>query len=372
MKNKLFFGLLVAFVTISFTLSALASGLAPDGFPFPRVVKDRPIQVGVLFQNLSGESVIRNYQQAKIEGAHRGWDAVLQPGSTDMERRDIMKAFIARNVDAIIIGCMPMIPLKDLIPIAREKGIGVYNVDTQIMSGVIANCTQSNAVAASKLFYKVGEDLLWQGKVCINTNQVFQVSVERTETIKGIIRAYPGVELLSEEFNLIGAQDNRQQVFDFTQRWITKYRDDLDVIVCDYDGGALGATNALMTSGFDQTQIFVIGIDGGSESWSYIRERTPFKYSYAQPFELYQHIIWELVDQIQIKGLKPGDEGCLIDKYGETIYAEGIIVSADNVPAPGESVHAVFNYYGRDPNDTDAWYNWQEAGGPYKVGTGKE
>lgn len=370
MKNKLFSVLLVTLLTIVFTLSAFAVELAPDGFPVPRVVKDRPIKIGAVYTNRATESVIRNWQQAEIEAAHRGWELVQQEGFNDAGFRDIVQAYVNQNVDAIIINCMPMLALKDLIVKAREKGIGVYNQDSQLVTGVISNVTQPNGVVALELFYKVGEDLKWEGKIAVIGFPAFQVCVERTEPIKAIITAYPTLELVGEEFCEIGGAPERQQAYDFTKRWITKYGKDLKVVVSAWDGGAVGAANAIKASGFDQTQIFSIGIDGGSETWAYLRDKTPFKYSFAQPFELYQHNVFELIDQMQIKGLKPGDEGCVIGRYGETIYEKGRVVSTDSVPDVGSSVHEVFNYYGEDPNDLDAWYNWQEAGGPYNVGTG--
>ena len=256
MRNKLFIVLLVTLLTIGFTLSAFAVDLAPDGFPVPRVVKDRPLKIGALFQSLAIESVVRNYQQAKIEDAHRGWEVVLQAGNTDIERRDIMQTFITKNVDAIIIANMAMLPVKDLIAKAREKGIGVYNVDTQLMPGVIANCTQPNGVVGCKLLYAVGEDLLWQAKVAIITSHAVAVNAERTDAMKGAMRAYPGLEIVGEEDVVIGGPDYRQQAYDFTQSWITKYGDDLDVVICSWDGAAVGATNAITAAGFDQTQIF--------------------------------------------------------------------------------------------------------------------
>jgi len=372
MKNKLFSVLLVTLLTMVFTLSAFAVELAPDGLPVPRVVKDRPIIIGSLQGQRVTESVIRTWHQVEIEAAHRGWELIQQEGHNDQEYREKLQVFINKNVDAIIINCMPMFALKDLVIEARKKGIGVYNQDSQLIPGVISNVTQSNGVVALDLFYRVAEDLKWQGKIAIINFPAYQVIVERTEPIKAMIKISPALELVGEEFCEISGKPERQQAYDFTKRWLTKYGDDLDVIISGWDGGAVGAANAIKASGFDRTQVFTIGIDGGSETWTYIRNKTPFTYSYAQPFELYEHIVFEIIDQMQVKGLKPGNKGSLISYYGETIYEKGRVVTADSVPEINSSVHEVFNYYGEDPNDLDAWYNWQEAGGPYNVTTGVE
>ena len=114
-------------------------------------------------------------------------------------------------------------------------------------------------------------------------------------------------------------------------------------------------------------EVWVSGFDGGSQAWAYIRNNTPLRYSYAVPDELFIHQVLELIDQIQVQGLNPGDEGCLISRAGETIYCEGIVIDRDNVPAVGTNIHAVFDYYGGDPDDEDAWYNWNDGDGAYVV-----
>lgn len=107
--------------------------------------------------------------------------------------------------------------------------------------------------------------------------------------------------------------------------------------------------------------LFVAGIDGGSDAWNYIRSGGYFKYSYAQPFEMFTHKVFEAIEQIQVKGLNPGDEGCILAKSGEVLYSEGLVISQENVPEVGANINSAFDYYDDDP---DAWYNWE---GTYTV-----
>ena len=98
------------------------------------------------------------------------------------------------------------------------------------------------------------------------------------------------------------------------------------------------------------------GGEGGAEEWSYIRNGSYFKYSYAQHFEMFTHKVFECIDQIQVQGLNPGDEGCLLEKVGEVLYSEGMVITAENCPAPGANINSIFDYY---TDDADAWYNWE-------------
>ena len=65
--------------------------------------------------------------------------------------------------------------------------------------------------------------------------------------------------------------------------------------------------------------MWVAGIDGGAQAWSYIRDNTPLKYSYAQPFELYVHNVFEIINSTQVLGANPGDDGSMILASGETL-----------------------------------------------------
>lgn len=354
--------LMLLLLTLVLTSFALAVEL-----PDPIVVKDHQFKVGYLYREMGSESAQRNYQQVKIEAAHRGWKLIEVYAETDENRRNGLNNLINQKVDAIIFANMPMKPLEDLIIEARERGIGVYNVDTDLIPGVIANVTQLNGIAGLSMFYQIAEMLNWEGNFAIITVPEIPVNTQRTEPAKALINnVFPGLTLLGEEYINV-SEDVRGQAFNFTKRWLTKYGDKLDVVFSSWDGGAKAAANAIEQAGFDSSQVFSIGIDGGSETWSMIRKGTPFKYSYAQPFELYDHVMFELIEQIQIRGIMPGDEGSMISKYGQTIYKDGRLITPENVPEPGQSVHAVFNYYDEDPDDANAWYNWQEEGGPYVI-----
>ena len=43
------------------------------------------------------------------------------------------------------------------------------------------------------------------------------------------------------------------------------------------------------------------------------------------------------------------------------------VTSIDNCPNPGDSFHSVFDFYGEDPDDKEAWYNWTDGPGIYEV-----
>ena len=338
-------------------------------FPPLKVARDRPLKVGYLYSNLEAESCTRSYNQIRIEAPHRGWELteVYFSQQKPEEARTGMQTLITQDVDAIVIYNMEIVGIADLILQARQNGIGVYNVDNQLVPGVVANSCQPNGVAAAEFAYYMGEKYLWNANYAVITAPSLQVHVERTDPIKAIYDQYPGMKLLGEEsLNPSGSESMGQQAYNYTKRFIEKYGTDLDILITSYDGAAVTADEAAAQA-IGGTDVAIIGVDGGSETWSHMRKGGNFKYSYAQPTELYCHKICELVDELQIQGLTPGDNGCSISAYGETIYSSGKIIDQDHVPAPNQSIHSVFDFYGGDPDDQEAWYNWNDGPGIYMI-----
>jgi len=352
------------------------AGTASDGYAYPKVVTDRPLKVGYIHQNPSEEYATRIIHQTQIEGAHRGWElvdtAIVRDGEST---RNALSNLIRQEVDAIIIGNMNMQPLEDLIIQARDAGIGVYCLDTQMVSGCISNSTMPNGQAAMELFYTVGNEMLWKGNVCVITCRALQAHLERTDSVSslmGVGKAFSEMTILDEQVIDLSNPNYYQQCYDFASTWLQKYGEDIDLIWGSYDGVAEAAYEAFKASGMDMEDTICVGIDGGSLTWSYIRNGTNFKYSYAQAAELYSHNLCELVDQIQVQGIQPGDEGSLVKYYGDTLYSQGVVVGPNNVPEIGSSIHSVFGFYGGDPDDPDAWYNWTDEGGAFLVTDGSE
>ena len=107
-------------------------------------------------------------------------------------------------------------------------------------------------------------------------------------------------------------------------------------------------------------------MDGGTQAWAYIRSgEIPFVASLAEPFEYQVHMAFEAIEQLQVEGMKPGDEGCIVP-YSRSYSTDSMtmIIDETNVPEVGANIHSIFNYYGGDPDDSNAWYSKGEI---YKV-----
>lgn len=322
------------------------------------------VTVAICGHGLEAESCQRDYQQVKIECAHRGWEFVdCMTVREATKQRETMETLIRKNVDAIVIIYWDMEAIADLILQAEQAGIGVYCVDTELRPGVIVSCTQNNAVAGALMAYWGIARLNERGKVAIYSGK-WHIMRRRGYTAATLFeRDFPALELVSEEF--LPLEGYEQAAVNVAENWMTKYGNELDWIFSGWDTPGQYAAKIVEQAGFTRDDIFITGIDGGSAIYSMIREGSPFAATVSQPFEMYVHTVFDVINQVE-SGIKPGDPGSIVPK-SRVIYHTPVVTDETNVPAVGTSIHAVFNYYGGDPNDSSAWYNWQDAGGPYKI-----
>lgn len=345
-----------------------------DEFPHPIVKPEGDLKVAVIAPDLTAESLNRMDHQLQIECAHRGWEYLSILFGTDDNYEASFQSAINLGADAIVLlNTASRAQYEDLYNEAREMGIGVYSIE-QCFGGTIAGFTSPGSTMMAELLFKVGADYAWDLDCGVIRCDNQQGSRDRTFPLLGFFdyEAQPNMKLLVTEdisgiYQALGGTMMAGQ--EVAKGWMEKYGTDLQCIFSYGDNAAMGAAEAIMATG-DATgeHTFTVGIDGGKQSWSYLRENTPLKYSYAQGFEQMAHLLAELIVDLQIEGLSPGDPGCAIRYSGEMTYVGGGIVTAANVPDVGSSIHEAFDYY--DPSVTDpetAWWNWDDGPGIYMV-----
>lgn len=334
-----------------------------DGFARPVIVKEG-IRIGYLIRQIEAESQARSLRQAEIECYKRGWNLVPIIYEVDTNFVDAFQNLLNQGVDAIILGSTESMESKiDLIAQARNAGIGVYANDTMLVEGIISNCTMPNGTATMQMIYDIGSSHNWSMNIAFLTNVADQSCRERIEPAMTLTNGiYPSMICVGTEDVNSTTMGIAEACFTFAQTWIQKYGTDLDMIYTAADGYGFCMTEAVVQSGDAHGEnTFLVGFDGGSKAWSYIRNDTPFKYSYAQPFELYTHNVFEIIDDIQVEGLNPGEKGCMIQKAGDSLFFTGLTVDMTNCPEIGQSFHSLFDYY--DESNADAWWNWDDGNG---------
>ncbi len=327
------------------------------------IIKEEGLTLAYIHNLAYNEAEQRKMGQIKLECEHRGWNFVEANYNEDSEWSDTFKNLITQGVDCIVITNTESMQAKSPVIIqAREAGIGVYCNDSEVVPGIICNSTMPNGVATEELFYKIGNDSKWTSDIGLLTVEATQVHTERIDPVEATCKSYANMNVLEKIDVTGGGSDFITFTAETVKTWFQKYGTQLKGVYASCDNTAYPAVEAAEQSGdLVDPDFWVAGIDGGSECWARLREGGYFKYNYSQAFEMYSHKLCDVIEQIQVKGLNPGDAGCDIGYSGDILYTYGKVVTQDNVPDVGTNVHMLFDYYDPDP---DSWCNWE---GTYTV-----
>lgn len=329
-----------------------------SNLPAPRVKADGDLTVAYCRSNLAWASGIRPYIQMHIEGAIRGWEMIyVTDMENPLEQRNAIDSLIAKDVDAIIVDNFQILQFPDLVIKAREKGIGVYCLDTPLVPGVLAETTMPNGIFSAEMAYYGLDKLQGQGNVALIGWELTDWGVQRTYPIKVLLEKgfRPGITLVA--YQTPDQEKYIDDAFKIGSAWAQKYGKKLDWIHCPFDGIAMPVVRALEQAGITREDCFVTGIDAGIEACQMIMEGTPFLATYGQFFEAYAHYICEVIDQVQIKGIAIDDPESIVPT-GRVLRFEGMLVDETNVPEEGDTAYKVHAYDGLSPDDPDAWVNW--------------
>lgn len=361
MKRNLFISILlisVLMIAASVVMAADTETITCENpLPQPRVIDGTPF-VGFMWTQMAAESTQRIRHFTHLEMERRGWEFMEITDCIDANvQRDAVQTFINRDVDAMFLVFPVMEKFKDLVLEAREKGIGVYCIDTELRPGVIVNTTQSNGVAGCQMTYYGVNNLNMQGEVLYITNTWHFGVRQRTYASRGlIVNEWPLLEMVGYEN--IPSSGWEKASFDIAQNYISRYGEELDWVFGGWDTPAIIASRAVEQQGFSGDDIFCTGIDGGSEAWGEIRKGSPFEACVSQPFEEYSYSAFNIFEEIQVDGIGIGtEESTLPDS--RTIFHESVVTTKDSLPPVGVNVHQFFTktYYDESAPD-DAWFKF--------------
>jgi ABC-type sugar transport system substrate-binding protein len=337
-----------------------------DDYKGLSVKPDGKITVAHMLDSLTNESSQRALLQMQNEITWRGWNLIAETDvsnsyEADATRRAFERVLVQRP-DAIVISYLDIPPIADLILRARQQGIGVYSHGTDFSPGMLLHVESAQAVMGAKIasyaiqrksgiFNAVGFIDLWMPRGV------------RRDIVAAALFEKGGWDIGETVHHNLTAEGNIAEEFDVVTNWITKYGDELDFVWTCFDLGSITAAQAMAAKGYAKDQMFAVGIDGGAMAWAYIRAgEIPFVASLADCFEYQIHTTCEAIKSVHIDGKVPGNPDCVIPANNYiTTDSMTVIIDENNVPAVGSNIHALFNYYGGNPDDPDAWYNQGRA-----------
>ena len=225
----------------------------------------------------SGGKVRQGYMDAVKEvGGHLTFaDANFDPKKQSDQIDDI----ISSKPDALFITPEDAVAISPAISRAIAGKIPVFAGDSMAPGvPVITTCMSSNFGMGYLTADYIADKLKGKGNVGLVTLPVNESWDQRALGMEYAFRQYPGIKMVAEwKYNPLRKQTPRQGVDDM----LTAHKD-IDAIWCAWDGGAIEGSLAVQAAGLKN--VFLTGIDGGKQSFSYIDAGSPFEMTCAQSF----------------------------------------------------------------------------------------
>jgi len=210
---------------------------------------------------------------ATAKAEELGFTVDVQDAQEDVvKQQDQVNTMIEQGYDAIMVvpvDTAAMGPITDAVTEAgipliyvnrnpfgtEEPPAGVYYVGSQ---EIVAGELQGKFLV-EKMGEKGGVGIL----MGILSNEG---AVKRTEGNESILSAYPDIKVLAKE----SGEWQYDKGMSITENWLTAYGADLNAILANNDGMAIGALQALETAGRDD--VIVVGVDAIPDAVNLVAE----------------------------------------------------------------------------------------------------
>ena len=179
-----------------------------------------------------------------------------------------VEAFIAQNVDAIILNAMDAEGSSPAVVMAREAGIPIIECNTLTTNTDYDVYVGSDDVDAGKIQGDYVKSILPEdAKVCIMYGPIGQSpQIKRKEGIEQTLLNGTKIEVLQDQT----ANWKREDALALAEDWLTRYPD-LKAIICQNDDMALGALQAVESEG-KLDEVVVVGIDAIEDALTAVKD----------------------------------------------------------------------------------------------------
>ena len=247
--------------------------------PRPAHAKDFKFAVALGWTTYeSGRHIQFGYSDsiAKLGGTATVTDAGFDP----KKQSDQIDSMISGKPDALFVSPADDAAIAPAVKRAIAAGIPVFVSDSLIPGTLVTNSVLSDNFGMG--YYTAD----WMAKKLGGKGNVATVSLpqneswdERTLGMQLAFSRYPDIKVLSNwAYAMAGSVTPRQAV----DNVLTEHAD-LNAIWCAWDGAGVEGALAVKAAGRSD-KVFLTSIDGGKQTFEYLKSNTPLKMSLAQSF----------------------------------------------------------------------------------------
>lgn len=246
------------FVTLAMALMLVGcAASAPSDQGASDTEAESTTKIGFAMYNVSEFTVLmRDGIQAECD--ERGAELiVLEAGYDAATQLDQVENLITQGCDAIVLAPVDADALVPAVGMCEEAGIPLSVVNCALNTEEPYYYVGPDDVQAGEVETQYMMDTLGgQGEVLVLQCKIgTSYEIQRTEGIQNVLEQYPDVQVLAMD----SANGNRDEAVDLMENWFETYGDQVDGVICQNDGMAMGVIQVLQANG--KGDIPVIGVD---------------------------------------------------------------------------------------------------------------
>lgn len=265
---------LVLTLVLVMVLSVLAGCSSPA--PAAPAEGDAPadaVRIGFVTTNMNDTFQTYVFDAAAARAAELGYQIDIQDAQEDVVRQqDQVNAMIQQEVDALIVVPVDTSAMEPITEAAKEAGIPLVYVNRNPFgeSDPPENVyyVGSQEIVAGRFQGQYLVDVMPEGGGVVILMGILsnEGAVKRTEGNEEVLNQYPEFSILAKE----SGNWQYDQGMTLAENWITAYGDDLNAILANNDGMAIGALQAVEAAG--RQDILVLGVDAIPDAVDLVEE----------------------------------------------------------------------------------------------------
>lgn len=244
--------------TVALTATLMASTAA--------IAEDKP-KIGAAVYGLNAEFMQIWSAALEAHPAVRDGmvDLTIFDGRYDaLVQQEQFETMITQGFDAIIFVPIDIEAGASAVEAAHEAGIPVFGSNTRVNSDLLSAYVGSNDVQSGYMQAKyVLDQIGCEGNVVIIEGPIGQsAQIQRLEGNQKALAECPNVKVLEQQT----ANWSRAEAQTLMENWLTAHPEQIDGVIGQNDEMALGAIEAIKSSGLKVEDFAIAGIDGVTDA----------------------------------------------------------------------------------------------------------